>query len=479
MNRNEIDPRDRPVPLYTVFLVISLIALIHLFLGGMAEMQRVSIETQLFTRSSRELRNPNRGGYHIYPVTITDEEADYGEIVEEYCRWDPHTTLALVQINLQNYREGGISQAGLENISALLDAWARSGKRMIVRFLYDLDGENLLHEPEKLDTVLRHMEQTGPLLLRHAGAILTLQGLFVGDWGELHHTKFSSDGDLRRLAQTLARVTGGMYLAVRTPAQWRTVTRQGTDRQLASRLGLFNDGLLGSGTDMGTYDMAGQGSERRTRDEELAFQGKLCTGVPNGGEVITDNPCNDFENAVRDLSAMRVTYLNQDYDQAVFDKWAAVTVSGRGCCDGLDGLSYIRRHLGYRLLITQAAVSQKILRQEADVAVSFRNEGFAPLYVSPELTLTLQEEESGRTLTYPVEHDLRDLSGGEDAGKIGTARAAFPLEDLAEGVYRLYLDLKDPASGLPVLLANEQEREENGYFLGSVAIRQRRPVLYG
>ena len=87
--------------------------------------------------------------------------------------------------------------------------------------------------------------------------------------------------------------------------------------------------------------------------------------------------------------------------------------------------------------------------------------------------------ESGRTLTYPVEHDLRDLSGGEDAGKTGTARAAFPLEDLAEGVYRLYLDLKDPASGLPVLLANEQEREENGYFLGSVAIRQRRPVLYG
>ena len=434
-------------------------------------MRRVSIETQLFTSSSRELRNPNRGGYHIYPVTITDEGADYDRIVGEYCRWDPNTTLALVQINLQNYREGGISRAGLENISALLDAWARSGKRMIVRFLYDLDGENLLHEPEELDTVLRHMEQTGPLLLRHAGAVFTLQGLFVGDWGELHHTKFSAGDDLRRLTQTLLRASGGgLYLAVRTPAQWRTITRQGTDRDLAARLGLFNDGLLGSDTDMGTYDMAGQGSERRRREEELAFQKELCTGVPNGGEVIADNPRNDFENAVRDLSAMRVTYLNQDYDQAVFDKWAAVTVSGRGCCDGLDGLSYIRRHLGYRLLITQADISQRIFQRKADVAVSFRNEGFAPLYVSPELTLTLRKEVSGWTLSCPVEHRLGDLPGGEDAGQIGTARAAFSLEDLTAGVYGLYLDLRDPASGLPVLLANEQEREENGYFLGSVTI---------
>ena len=163
MNRNKISSRGRPVPRYIVrgVPVISLLALILFFCGGVAEMRRVSIETQLFTSSSRELRNPNRGGYHIYPVTITDEGADYDRIVGEYCRWDPNTTLALVQINLQNYREGGISQAGLENISALLDAWARSGKRMIVRFLYDLDGENLLHEPGELDTVLRHMEQTG------------------------------------------------------------------------------------------------------------------------------------------------------------------------------------------------------------------------------------------------------------------------------------------------------------------------------
>ena len=37
------------------------------------EMRRVSIETQPFTESARELRNPNRGFYHVYPVPIADE----------------------------------------------------------------------------------------------------------------------------------------------------------------------------------------------------------------------------------------------------------------------------------------------------------------------------------------------------------------------------------------------------------------------
>ena len=70
------------------------------------EMRRVSIETQPFTESARELRNPNRGFYHVYPVPIADEGEDYGKMVREYCRWAPDTALALVEINLQHYRAG-------------------------------------------------------------------------------------------------------------------------------------------------------------------------------------------------------------------------------------------------------------------------------------------------------------------------------------------------------------------------------------
>ena len=149
-------------------------------------MCKVTTSVQLFTESNRELKNPNRGLYSLYPFAITDEEEAYVAKVAEYCAWSPDTTLALVEINLQSYQAGEISEAGLSNIDALLNAWGQSGKRLIIRFLYDWDGESGLHEPESMDIILRHMAQLGPLLQRHKDMIFTLQGLFVGSWGEMH-----------------------------------------------------------------------------------------------------------------------------------------------------------------------------------------------------------------------------------------------------------------------------------------------------
>ena len=82
------------------------------------------------------------------------------------------------------------------------------------------------------------------------------------------------------------------------------------------------------------------------------FQEKLCSRVPNGGEVIIDNEYNDLECAIADLKTMHVTYLNQDYDAAVLEKWASSAVQTSDCFDGMEGLSYIERHLGYRLVLS-------------------------------------------------------------------------------------------------------------------------------
>ena len=416
-----------------------------------------------YEESSRRLNNPGCGWYHIHTFAAQKAPALPAEI-------EPEEELALVLIDIGAFRAEELSETALSHIRQIFDFFHENGKQMILRFAYDTAGKGPEREPGALSLVRRHMEQAGSVICDYTEDILVIQGIFVGSWGEMHGSKFLGREQMRELAAGLWRTTGeSCCLAVRTPAQWREIA--GTDRQLASRMGLFNDGLLSSGTDMGTYDMDGQGDERRSREAELDFQRELCTGVPNGGEVIADNPYNDFDNAVRDLSAMHITYLNQDYDKAVFDKWAAAEVSGQGCFDGLDGLSYIRRRLGYRLLITQTTAVRRLLQQRLDLTVSFRNAGFAPLYAAPELTLTVQKEDANTVLSYPAAHSLEDLPGGEDAGKIGTAQVSLPLEGLTEGVYRLYLNLQDPASGQPVLLANEQDREDSGYFLGTVTVR--------
>lgn len=318
------------------------------------------------------LRNPNRGFYHICRVVL-DSDCDcefYESMVASHQRNYFDDTLVLLEINLCNYRDGGIDDAGIENLDKLLSAWEGRDISLIIRFLYDWDGNGSLAEPDGLDVVLGHIVQVGPVLKSHKALVFCLQGLFVGSWGEMHGTKFADD--FARLAGALDDATGNrMFLSVRTPAQLREIIKARPG--LKSRLSLFNDGMLGSVTDLGTYDMADQGMERRTREQELSFQEKTCLSVPSGGEVVTDNLYNDFEKAVEDMARMHVTYLNGAYDQDVLSKWAATGLSAYGF-DGISGLDYIERRLGYRLRVVNSGRFS-----DGSIYFEFCNDGFGTL----------------------------------------------------------------------------------------------------
>ena len=183
------------------------------------------MENYRFRESARELRNPGRGFYNLYRYEITDEKVNYWQLVQEMYRGDENTTLSLVEINLQKYREGEISEAGMGNMEALFQALGDLDKQLIVRFMYDWDGENEKYEPETIDIILRHMEQVEDVLREASGQIFVVQGLFIGNWGEMNGTKYSGDDDLFRLTEKLDSIMEpSIYLAVRTPEQWRRIT---------------------------------------------------------------------------------------------------------------------------------------------------------------------------------------------------------------------------------------------------------------
>lgn len=438
----------------------------------------VKIEKTVFKESNRELRNPNRGFYFIYGFMIQDEEVDYASLVKERYQNDTETTITLVHINLQNYRNGEISQKGLSNIEELFSALETIDKRLIVRFSYDWDGMVQGREPGRLDTILLHMRQLEEILQRHQKQIFLMQGLFIGNWGEMNGTPYANSEDMRRLALQLEKVTDpSIYLSVRMPMQWRQITRLKEPLEenisvnsLAERLGLFNDGMLGSESDYGTYgtQRAGEagGFFPCRREEELAFQEKLCRRTPNGGEVIVENVYNDFENARKDLSIMHVSYLNRDYDQTVLEKWKKETVKEKGCFDGMDGLSYIKRHLGYRFFIADTSISRQFLKDCLSVKVTLKNVGFAPVYREPEIRVTICSEEE--SVTYTIDKPLSRLAGGRDKEKLLTFDVRIPLKGLSEKEYLLYFSIVDPDTGKYILLANEQEEEALGYLIGKV-----------
>lgn len=466
-----------------IFFILSILIIIGIAVGVHDYFHwQVTFDTEIFTESAEEIWNPDRGFYHIYGFLISDEPADMCEQLDRQMEKDTGHALAMVQINLREYRDKEISEEGLNNIESLFRAMSATNEHWIVRFLYDWDGENEKNEPQSIELVLNHMQQVGEILTRYRESVFTLQGLFVGNWGEINGTKYADKTSLQKLAKQLVKATDGqMYLAVRTPAHWRQIMDGAEDsmpgdqeKMMYDRLGLFNDGMLGSGNDCGTYGEksaveAGE-DQAWNRKEELEFQEKLCSRVPNGGEVIIDNEYNDLEHAIADLKTMHVTYLNQDYDEAVLEKWASSTVQTSDCFDGMDGLSYIQRHLGYRLVLSEVFMQHNFWEDTADIKVSLQNVGFAPVYKECEPVL-LVKDETGQTIYEATPFgDITSLAGGNETEKKKLFSDRVSLRGLKAGCYSVYFAVRDTATGSFITFANEQKIENEGYKIGTILL---------
>ena len=442
---------------------------------------RITYTTEPFSESTEILSNPYQGFYHMIGYTLSD---DYIPTDNFSYQTDSYTdSLALVEINLKNYRTTEISETGLTQLDNILTSWSQSpaNTKLILRFLYDWDGLALATEPESLDLILTHMDQISTLINRHCDSIYVMQGIFIGNWGEMHHSHFMDDSSVKTLIQHLHdTIDPSIYLSVRTPAQWRMINNLydlpqkfpafGADNSLIGRLGLFNDGMLGSESDLGTYGDtarrdAASPSYKGTRKEELAFQNNLCRYVPNGGEVIFNNTLSDLETSVSSLRTMHVSYLNAEYDGRVMEKWRNTTWTGNDAFHGCDGYSYMQTHLGYRYLIRSCKMKKSgWLIPKLTLTLTMENNGFANTLKPFQTTVLLKNTETGTCTTVPLDADLRRLGSGQK--KSYTVK--LPVQDLERGSYQIYFSVKDEASGQTILLGNTNEVGDEGYLIGQM-----------
>ena len=175
-----------------------------------------------FTESAEELQNPYIGWYQIHNYMVSDD-TDYdlsGILKQEY-----HAGLVLLEFNLKNYADRPISEQGLSFLNQVLQSWQSTGRQLIVRFFYDWDGDAAASEPRELSLILNHMSQTAEAVNRYSDCVYILQGIFIGPWGEMHGSSYANAEDMITLTSHLASVTDPkIFLAVRTPQQWRLLT---------------------------------------------------------------------------------------------------------------------------------------------------------------------------------------------------------------------------------------------------------------
>lgn len=444
-------------------------------------LNRISYTTEAFSESNEYLPNPYQGFYHIIRYTLSDNFLPTDEL---FSRTASYTApLALLEINLKKYRTTKISKKGLEQLDIILKAWSQtpSNTRLILRFLYDWDGLALVTEPETLDLILTHIDQVSTPVNQYCRSVYIMQGIFIGNWAEMHHSNYMDNRSVKTLSQRLNDIiNSSIYLSVRTPAQWRMINEvhdlpakfpeYRTDVSLMGRLGLFNDGILGSESDLGTYKDTAIGAAavpscKGTRKKELQFQKKLCQYVPNGGEVIFNNTLSDLETSVSTLQTMHVSYLNADYDSRVLEKWSNTIWTGKDSFNGCDGLSYVQAHLGYRYLIQACKIKKSgLTKQKITLTLTLKNNGFSNTLKAFLTSIILKNTKNGKCTCVPLAADLRTLGSGQK--KSFTIK--LPVKDLERGSYHIYLSVTDEASGQMILLGNKNKVNDDGYLLGQL-----------
>lgn len=447
--------------------------------------------------STRALKNPGCGWYHIYTFDLSKENFLYIDCEEE--------ELVLLLIDIHAFRGcEQIPKEALEYFSSILTFFEQHDKGIILRIVYDTNGRGMENEPSSIKIVKSHMKQLGSIICEHTsekeslpGKILVHQGLFVGSWGEMHSSKFLSEARMKELSDTFLEATkGSCPIAVRKPVQLRQLSCQKTASNI--NFTLFNDAIFGSETDLGTYgtiqkSALSENSEREktpwAREDELSWQQSFMQQSFCGGEVlggmnnVSESPGNtdypqrtlDWNQVVADLAKMHVSYLNSIYSKEVLDDWKAQRIMWNG--KEISEYDYIGRHMGYRFTVTQVKIScvspekkkqtQDTQNQNSKSVIKFtiKNTGFANLCEEAVCRLILTENNEN-VKALEIKSDPRTWNSGTD-----TVIECPILQEIwtqQSQQTKLFLQLTRKRDGRIIEWANEEYDCQFGVLLSSV-----------
>ena len=339
--------------------------------------------------------NPGRGFYKLFYAELGACDLRQFDGVDL-----SRVSLVLLVIDIACCKDRALDDGDIEAIRSVMDYFISKDKRLILRFSYDHDGRGMMRAPDRIGLVLAHARALADLIREYKSHIFVYQGLLVGDWGEMHSTRYADSSFLEKIYDVMSG--SGVDIAVRKPSQQELLPVRGNVRPI-----LFNDAMLADETELGTIR-----SDRSQRDEQIIFN--VSNTSPYGGEMVygTGFAGRQKPEVLTDMLKKRhITYLNRDYDMAMYDHLKKVSVS----CDGYrtDAFTYLSENLGYRYVIKKVAYKNKKLM------IYVENKGFSKPYVPIEMHLVSETGESVSLASYIVS----DITPEE------TKCYVFPLKD--------------------------------------------------
>ncbi|MDE7463961.1 MAG: DUF4832 domain-containing protein [Clostridiales bacterium] len=301
-------------------------------------------------------------------------------------------------------------------LRATFENFRNNGSTFALRFRYDANGVDN-PEPATFDFVLKHVKQIkdSGLLDEYKDILMFVESGFVGKWGEQHGGKYTTVEYKARLLEALLDcVPSPIPVTVRTPdifAQYVGIKRSELADYVcepdgdAARVGLYDDGYMGSNTDLGTYS---------NREAETTWLGNQTLHSYFGGEFSGNL---DFakqyetylpENCIPEMYKTHLSYINSNifqlYKDYKFDKKYDVAGYDNSAYYGKTVFDFIRDHLGYRFVLNKSKLPQSVVRGgELDLSFSLVNKGFANPVKKFKAELLLEND--GKIISCEIDSD--------------------------------------------------------------------------
>lgn len=291
------------------------------------------------------------------------------------------------------------------NLRKTFENCRNNGCTIALRFRYDANGtEN--PEPATFEKVLDHIQQIkdNNILEDYKDIITFVESGFVGKWGEQHGGKYTSiDYKVKLLEAMLDCVPEEIPVTVRTPdifAKWVDIPTNEMDKYISEdgspqqRVGLYNDGYMGSDSDLGTFS---------NRAVQTAWLGKQTLHTYYGGEFSGNldwaKKYDTYlpENAIPEMYKTHLSYINSNiyqlYNDYTFSEQYDVENVDNSAYYGQTVFKFIRDHLGYRFVLRNSELSETVPQGDTlKLNFTVENTGFASLLKAPETELILEKD---------------------------------------------------------------------------------------
>ncbi len=432
-------------------VIITLIAVIACGIlsacGTKGEKPQGNVRQLNYTESVEKIDNPDQGFYrHIY-VRVTDDGASCNRnIVNDSTRlYHLRIDISAFSAAVNGNADKLLTQAALDGINDLLLFLKEKDKNAVVRFAYDPSYDGAKDKEPSLAIILQHIDQVCQILNGYNSTITAIEVGLIGPWGEMHSSVIANAQNISPIVDKFLTCATAAPVLVRTPKMiydYLGITAADAENytigenEKAYRLGLYNDGYLGSDSDLGTYT---------DRARDIKFLSGQTNHLPYGGEVvIPDSPLHNIETCLPEMHEINLSYLNIEWNNGVIDKWKNSDYT-RACGSdklyyGKSAFDYIQNHMGYRFVLKSSKLSCSDNFDKLNVELSLQNVGFGNLNKKKNAQLVIIDENGDIAFTKAV----GEFSGG--------SKIEYSAElNLEYGKYDVYLRLLgDEADGNPL-----------------------------